>query len=73
MAEGQFIDVLTMDSTLAHTTVYSYNVRKTNVEAEQVAFQRTVAVTIGVIWATMLNHLLWPNEARRELTLGLSE
>ncbi|CAO1632568.1 unnamed protein product [Sympodiomycopsis kandeliae] len=55
------------------TALYAYNVRKTGVEAEQVGFQRTVAVTIGVLWATMLNHLLWPNEARRELTVGLSD
>lgn len=53
--------------------VYSYNLRKTNVEVESVAFERTVAVIIGVVWATILNHLLWPNEARRELANGLSE
>ncbi|PWN22584.1 hypothetical protein BCV69DRAFT_257516, partial [Microstroma glucosiphilum] len=55
------------------TCLYSYNLRKTNVEVESVAFERTVAVIIGVVWATILNHLLWPNEARRELANGLSD
>lgn len=55
------------------TCLYAYNFRKTGLEAEQVGFQRTIAVALGVIWATILNHLLWPNEARRELSAGLSE
>ncbi|CAO1636073.1 unnamed protein product [Parajaminaea phylloscopi] len=55
------------------TCLYAYNLRKTGLEAEQVGFQRTIAVAVGVIWATVLNHLLWPNEARRELAVGLSD
>ena len=53
--------------------MYSYNLRKVGIEVDEIAFHRTVAVIIGVIWATILNHLVWPFEARRELALGLSE
>lgn len=55
------------------TALYSYNVRKSGVEVEEVAFHRTVAVLAGVVWASILNHLLWPNEARRQLVRGLSD
>jgi hypothetical protein len=48
-------------------------VRKVGVEVEEIAFHRTVAVIIGVIWATILNNLIWPFEARRELARGLSD
>ena len=40
---------------------------------DEIAFHRTAAVIIGVIWATILNNLVWPFEARRELARGMSE
>ncbi|CDR88651.1 related to BRE4-protein involved in endocytosis [Sporisorium scitamineum] len=55
------------------TALYSYNLRKTNVEVEQIAYQRTVSVIVGVLWATLLNQLVWPFEARRQLALGVSD
>ena len=38
-----------------------------------IAFHRSVAVTIGVLWALFVARWWWPSEARRELTRGLSE
>uniref|UniRef100_V5ER14 Uncharacterized protein n=2 Tax=Kalmanozyma brasiliensis (strain GHG001) TaxID=1365824 RepID=V5ER14_KALBG len=55
------------------TALYSYNLRKTEVEVEQIAYQRTVSVIVGVLWATILNQLVWPFEARRQLALGVSD
>ncbi|KAK0553878.1 hypothetical protein OC846_000747 [Tilletia horrida] len=55
------------------TALYSYNLRIVGVEVENVAFHRTVAVIIGVTWASLLNHVVWPFEARRELGLGISD
>ncbi|KAJ1028717.1 hypothetical protein NDA16_001883 [Ustilago loliicola] len=55
------------------TALYSYNLRKTNIEVEQIAYQRTVSVIVGVLWATVLNQLVWPFEARRQLALGVSD
>ncbi len=55
------------------TALYSYNLRKTEVEVEDIAFKRVVSVVIGVVWATLIMHLIWPMEARRQLTEGMSE
>ncbi|SPO23047.1 related to BRE4 - protein involved in endocytosis [Ustilago trichophora] len=55
------------------TALYSYNLRKTDIEVEQIAYQRTVSVIVGVVWATVLNQLVWPFEARRQLALGVSD
>lgn len=55
------------------TALYAYNLRKTGIEVEEIAYHRTVAVIGGVVWATLLNHLVWPTEARRELALGSSD
>lgn len=55
------------------TALYSYNLRKVGIEVEQIAFQRALSVVIGVLWATILNQLVWPFEARRELALGVSD
>lgn len=38
-----------------------------------IAFHRSIAVTIGVVWALIVARWWWPAEARRELTRGLSE
>lgn len=53
--------------------VYSYNLRKLGTEVEEIAVHRSISVTVGVLWATILNQLVWPFEARRELAGGLSE
>lgn len=55
------------------TALYSYNIRKVGIEVEEIAVRRMVDVIVGVVWATLLNHLVWPTEARRELTRGVSE
>lgn len=55
------------------TALYSYNIRKVGIEVEEIAIRRMIDVIVGVIWATLLNHLVWPTEARRELTRGVSE
>ncbi|KAI3493264.1 hypothetical protein L1887_42105 [Cichorium endivia] len=55
------------------TALYSYNLRKTDVEVEQIAYQRFASVVVGVVWATVLNQLVWPFEARRQLALGVSD
>lgn len=53
--------------------MYSYNLRKAGTEVEEIALHRSISVTVGVLWATILNQLVWPFEARRELAGGLSE
>lgn len=37
------------------------------------AFHRSVAVATGVLWALVVSRVWWPSEARRELSVGLSE
>lgn len=55
------------------TALYSYNLRKTDIEVEEIAYRRTIDVVVGVVWATILNHMVWPIEARRELAKGVSD
>jgi hypothetical protein len=55
------------------TALYSYNIRKVGIEVEEIAIRRTIDVIVGVLWATVLTHAIWPMEARRELTRGLSD
>lgn len=55
------------------TALYSYNIRKVGIEVEEIAVRRMIDVIVGVVWATLLNHLIWPTEARRELTRGVSD
>jgi hypothetical protein len=38
-----------------------------------VAFHRSVAVTVGVVWAALVSRFWWPSEARRELSKALGE
>ena len=38
-----------------------------------VAFHRSVSVTVGVVWAAIISRLWWPAEARRELSKALGE
>jgi hypothetical protein len=39
----------------------------------EVAVKRSVAVTVGVIWAFIVSRVWWPSEARRELGKALGE
>jgi len=38
-----------------------------------IAFHRSVSVTVGVVWAALVSRLWWPSEARRELSKALGE
>jgi hypothetical protein len=51
----------------------SYNVRDENLSVIDVAISRSIAVTIGVIWAVIVSRVWWPAEARRELGVALSD
>lgn len=53
--------------------VYSYNIRKTGTEVEQIAIFRTLSVLLGVAWAAFVTAFVWPMEARRLLVQGTSD
>ncbi|OCH91682.1 hypothetical protein OBBRIDRAFT_728270 [Obba rivulosa] len=55
------------------TCLYSYNVRRSDIAVIDVAIHRAVAVTVGVIWATIVSHYWWPVEARRQLSRALGD
>ncbi|KDN43429.1 hypothetical protein K437DRAFT_225605 [Tilletiaria anomala UBC 951] len=55
------------------TALYSYNLRKLGIEVEQIAIKRMISVIIGVTWASLLTHLVWPMEARRQLAEGMAD
>ncbi|GAA5970105.1 hypothetical protein JCM11641_000271 [Rhodosporidiobolus odoratus] len=55
------------------TCLYSFNLREVDVEVVSIAFHRSVAVVVGVLWGLFINTCVWPFEARRELRHGLSE
>lgn len=55
------------------TALYSYNLRKVGIEVEQIAIKRMISVIAGVLWATVLTHLIWPMEARRQLAEGMAD
>jgi hypothetical protein len=38
-----------------------------------VAIRRSIAVTVGVIWAVIVSRIWWPAEARREMGVALSD
>ena len=38
-----------------------------------IALHRSIAVTIGVLWAAILARFWWPAQARRELSRALGE
>jgi hypothetical protein len=38
-----------------------------------IALHRSVAVTVGVVWAGLVSRYWWPAEARRELGRALGE
>ncbi|TFY71629.1 hypothetical protein EVG20_g1380 [Dentipellis fragilis] len=53
--------------------LYCYNVRQKDVMVTSIAFHRSVAVTIGVVWAAFVSRFWWPAEARRELSKALGD
>jgi hypothetical protein len=54
--------------------VHSYNIRRRpDVWVVQIAYQRFIAVTVGVLWAAFVSRFWWPAEARRELSKALGE
>ncbi|CAL1706087.1 unnamed protein product [Somion occarium] len=55
------------------TCLYCYNVRQKDVSVIEVAYHRFVAVTVGVIWASIVSRYWWPTEARRELSKALGD
>ena len=38
-----------------------------------IAFHRSTAVIVGVLWASFVSQFWWPSEARRELSKQLGE
>jgi len=50
-----------------------YNVRQLEGSVIDIAFHRSAAVTVGVLWAGFISRFWWPSEARRELSKQLGE
>jgi hypothetical protein len=44
-----------------------------DVSVVDIAFHRSVSVTVGVVWAAVVSRFWWPAEARRELGKALGE
>ncbi|KDE08074.1 hypothetical protein MVLG_01774 [Microbotryum lychnidis-dioicae p1A1 Lamole] len=55
------------------TCLYAFNLREADTHPASIAFHRTVAVSVGVVYALIVNTYIWPFEARRELRKGLSD
>lgn len=55
------------------TCLFSYNLRRDDVSVLEIAYHRSAAVTVGVLWAVLVSRFWWPSEARRELSKGLGE
>jgi len=54
--------------------IHRYNLRDaSDIGVWEIAIDRALAVTIGVLWALIASRLWWPSEARRELTKALGE
>lgn len=53
--------------------VRRYNSRQLNNSVFDIAFHRSAAVTVGVVWAGFVSRFWWPSEARRELGKQLGE
>ncbi|THH14901.1 hypothetical protein EW146_g5493 [Bondarzewia mesenterica] len=56
-----------------YATTGRYNTRLKDVSVIEVALHRSVAVTVGVVWAFFVSRFWWPSEARRELSKALGE
>jgi hypothetical protein len=52
---------------------FSYNIREENEDVSQLAMNRSISVTVGVVWAGIVSRYWWPTEARRELSRALGE
>ncbi|KAF7315965.1 ArAE-2 domain-containing protein [Mycena indigotica] len=55
------------------TCLYCYNLRQREVSPWDVAVNRALSVTIGVVAAAFVSRFWWPAEARKELTKALGE
>jgi hypothetical protein len=55
------------------TCLFSYNSRQLDNSVVDIAFHRSAAVTVGVVWAGFVSRFWWPSEARRELGKQLGE
>jgi hypothetical protein len=51
----------------------SYNLRESDIDVVDIAFKRSVSVTVGVVYAFIVSRVWWPSEARRELSIALGE
>ena len=52
---------------------HRYNTRQFDKSVVDIAFHRSTAVTVGVVWAGFVSRFWWPSEARRELSKQLGE
>jgi len=52
---------------------YSYNIREEDEDVIKLAMNRSISVTVGVVWAGIVSRYWWPTEARRELGRALGE
>ncbi|KAG2015556.1 hypothetical protein CC2G_008817 [Coprinopsis cinerea AmutBmut pab1-1] len=55
------------------TCLYCYNLRQKDVWVWDIAVDRALAVTGGVVWAAIVSRLWWPSEARAELSKTLGD
>ncbi|KAF9227087.1 hypothetical protein BS17DRAFT_861039 [Gyrodon lividus] len=55
------------------TCLYAFNLRENNISVLEIAYHRSTAVTVGVVWALIVSRFWWPSEARRELSKALGE
>ncbi|KAH9170931.1 hypothetical protein EDB89DRAFT_2071384 [Lactarius sanguifluus] len=55
------------------TCLFSYNSRQMDISVVNIAFHRSTAVTVGVVWAGLVSRFWWPSEARRELSKQLGD
>lgn len=67
-ASGRFV-LLTFNL----TCLYAYNLREEETDIWEIAYHRSIAVAIGVLWSLIVTSYIWPFEARRELRKGLSQ
>jgi len=51
----------------------SYNIREEDEDVIRLALNRSISVTVGVVWAGIVSRYWWPTEARRELSRALGE
>jgi hypothetical protein len=56
-----------------NAAMYRYNSRQLDKSVVDIAFHRSTAVTVGVVWAGFVSRFWWPSEARRELSKQLGE